>query len=49
MTMRFFAGLAVSSLCDGSALVLHSGADDYESRPSGDAGNRQACAVIEKG
>lgn len=33
---------------DGSALVIHSGADDYESQPAGDAGKRQACAVIEK-
>ena len=32
---------------DGSALMIHSGADDYESQPAGDAGNRIACAVIE--
>ncbi|MGF1621257.1 MAG: superoxide dismutase family protein [Rhodomicrobiaceae bacterium] len=31
---------------DGSALVIHSGADDYESQPSGDAGDRIACAPI---
>jgi Cu-Zn family superoxide dismutase len=31
---------------DGSALVIHSGADDYVSQPSGDAGSRIACAVI---
>ena len=31
---------------DGSALVIHSGADDYKSQPSGDAGSRVACAVI---
>jgi superoxide dismutase, Cu-Zn family len=31
---------------DGSALVIHSGADDYESQPSGDAGSRVACGVI---
>ena len=29
------------------ALMIHGGPDDYESQPSGDAGNRQACAVIE--
>lgn len=32
---------------DGSAIVVHSGADDYESQPSGDAGDRIACGVIE--
>lgn len=32
---------------DGSAFIVHSGADDYESQPSGDAGSRLACAVIE--
>lgn len=31
---------------DGSALMIHSGADDYESQPSGDAGGRVACGVI---
>ncbi|QFT80857.1 Superoxide dismutase [Cu-Zn] precursor [Roseovarius sp. THAF27] len=31
----------------GRALMLHSGPDDYESQPSGDAGERIACAVIE--
>nr|WP_267139459.1 superoxide dismutase family protein [Anianabacter salinae] len=31
----------------GRALMLHGGADDYESQPSGDAGDRIACAVIE--
>lgn len=33
---------------DGSAIVIHAGADDYESQPSGDAGGRIACGVIEK-
>lgn len=32
---------------DGSAFVLHQGADDYTSQPSGDAGARIACGVIE--
>ncbi|MBP0615001.1 superoxide dismutase family protein [Jiella mangrovi] len=31
---------------DGSALLIHSGADDYASQPSGDAGSRIACGVI---
>ena len=31
---------------DGSALVIHAGADDYRSQPSGAAGDRIACAVI---
>lgn len=29
------------------ALLIHAGADDYQSQPSGDAGDRLACAVIE--
>ncbi|TPE51772.1 superoxide dismutase family protein [Amaricoccus solimangrovi] len=31
----------------GKALIIHAGADDYESQPSGDAGDRLACGVIE--
>lgn len=31
---------------DGAALVIHSGPDDYESQPSGAAGERIACGVI---
>ncbi len=33
---------------DGSALVIHADPDDYKSQPSGNAGSRIACAVIEK-
>lgn len=33
---------------DGSAVVLHSGPDDYTSQPSGDAGDRIACGVIRR-
>lgn len=33
---------------DGSALVIHSGADDYSSDPAGNAGPRIACGVIEQ-
>lgn len=32
---------------DGSAVVLHAEADDYQSQPSGAAGPRIACGVIE--
>jgi superoxide dismutase, Cu-Zn family len=31
---------------DGSALVVHEGADDYKSDPAGNAGKRIACGVI---
>lgn len=31
----------------GRALMIHAKADDYESQPSGDAGKRLACGVIE--
>lgn len=31
---------------DGTAVIVHSGADDYESQPSGDAGDRIACGVV---
>ncbi|WGH78186.1 superoxide dismutase family protein [Jannaschia ovalis] len=33
---------------DGAALIIHSGPDDYESQPAGDAGSRVACAVLEE-
>lgn len=31
---------------DGSAIVMHEGADDYQTDPAGDAGARIACGVI---
>ncbi len=31
---------------DGSAIVIHTKADDYTSQPAGDAGDRLACGVI---
>lgn len=34
---------------DGSALVIHAGADDYKSDPAGNAGDRIACGVIGAG
>jgi Cu-Zn family superoxide dismutase len=33
---------------DGAAVVVHAEADDYRSDPSGNAGSRIACGVIEK-
>jgi superoxide dismutase, Cu-Zn family len=33
---------------DGSAVVMHEGADDYQSDPAGHAGARIACGVISK-
>ena len=38
------------SLLDGdsSAIMIHSGADDYSSQPSGSAGDRLACGVIQR-
>jgi Cu-Zn family superoxide dismutase len=32
---------------DGSAIVIHTGADDYASDPAGNAGPRIACGVVE--
>ena len=34
---------------DGPTLVVHAKPDDYRSQPAGDAGDRIACAVIERG
>ncbi len=31
---------------DGSAFVIHAGADDYSSDPAGNAGDRIACGVV---
>jgi superoxide dismutase, Cu-Zn family len=33
---------------DGSALVIHEGVDDYRTDPTGNAGDRIACAVIRR-
>jgi Cu-Zn family superoxide dismutase len=33
---------------DGSAIVVHAGADDYRTDPAGNAGDRIACGVITK-
>lgn len=34
---------------DGTALVIHAKADDYQTDPSGESGDRIACAVLTKG
>jgi len=31
---------------DGSAIIIHAGADDYKTDPAGNAGDRIACGVI---
>jgi len=31
---------------DGSAIVVHAGADDYMTDPAGNAGDRIACGVV---
>lgn len=38
---------AADTSVHGKALMVHGGKDDYASQPSGDAGDRQACGVIE--
>ncbi|XDA98817.1 superoxide dismutase family protein [Sulfitobacter sp. LCG007] len=46
----FLAELSVEDMmmdADGSALIIHEGADDYTSQPSGSAGDRLACGVFE--
>lgn len=42
--------LTLSALfdADGSALVLHSFADDYQTQPAGSSGDRIACGVVSR-
>jgi Cu-Zn family superoxide dismutase len=46
VTLR--AGEASLFDADGSTLIIHVNADDCRSDPSGNAGARPACAVIQK-
>lgn len=46
--VRLDSGPSMLLDSDGGALVIHGGADDYQSEPSGDAGKRLACGVIAK-
>ncbi len=52
-TLRSEVHNAAVALADGEngirgrALMIHAKGDDYQSQPSGDAGKRLACAVIE--
>jgi len=40
------AGAMAIADADGTALVIHAKADDYKTDPSGDSGDRIACAVL---
>ncbi len=33
---------------DGTAIIIHEGADDYRTDPAGDAGSRIACGVLQR-
>ncbi|RKG65403.1 superoxide dismutase family protein [Corallococcus sp. CA054B] len=46
----FVADLKVKSLLDkdGSSVMVHAKLDDYRTDPTGDAGGRIACGVVEK-
>ncbi|WP_353472276.1 superoxide dismutase family protein [Salipiger sp. H15] len=46
----FLPGLKVGEALldnDGSAFIVHSGPDDYQSQPSGESGSRLACGVFQ--
>lgn len=50
--VEYFSGdLTVADMMDedGAAFVVHAGSDDYESQPSGEAGDRIACGEFGQG
>ena len=40
------SGAMMLADADGTALVIHAKPDDYKTDPSGDSGDRIACAVL---
>lgn len=46
---RIEGGNAALLDADGAAVMIHAGSDDYRSDPTGNAGGRIACGVIEAG
>ena len=50
-TLRGSSATVVSQIfdADGTALVVHEGADDYMTDPAGAAGSRVACGVFSRG
>lgn len=43
------AGADTPMDADGAAVMIHAGADDYRTDPSGNAGGRIACGVVRRG
>ena len=44
-----FSGETTLFPSDGTSIVIHAGADDYDTDPAGDSGGRIACGVIKQG
>ena len=47
-TQLLFRRTGLDFRCDGSALVIHVGVDDYVTDPTGNAGDRAACGLISR-